>query len=131
MSRVRGGLTDGSCRRPWLVAALVSLFLGVALAVGGGTVAGSVPDGQFVHGDSSADTTPPTLANASRADDTAITVVVADNHDVDESTIGVGDFVLSEGNLTDVSTEEAGSNATVTIELDSALEVENVTVAVA
>jgi len=131
MSRVRGGLTDGSCRRPWLVAALVSLFLGVALAVGGGTVAGSVPDGQFVHGDSSADTTPPTLANASRADDTAITVVVADNHDVDESTIGVGDFVLSEGNLTDVSTEEAGSNATVTLELDSALDVENVTVAVA
>jgi hypothetical protein len=131
MSRARGGLTAGSCRRPWLVAVLASLFLGVALAVGGGTVAGSVPDGPFVHGDSSADTTPPTLANASRTGDTAITVTVTDNHDVDESTIGVGDFVLSDGNLTGVSVEETGPNATATLELASALDVENVTVAVA
>jgi hypothetical protein len=131
MSRVRGELTAGSCRRPWLVAVLTSLCFGAALAVGGGTVAGSVPDGQFVHGNSSTDSAPPTIANVSRADDTAITLTVTDNHDVDESTVEAGDFVLSDGSLTGVAVAETGSNATVTLELASALDVENVTVAVA
>lgn len=119
------------CARPH--ALLGALFLAVLVAacvfslVGtGGAV---VADGQYAHGDGP-DTTPPSVADGRKINDTAVEVTIADNHDVDESTIERADFLLSDGSVEDFSVAENGSDTTVTLLLDRRLDKDKLTVVI-
>lgn len=74
------------------------------------------------------DTEAPTLADAQRGDDTTILVTVADDTDVDESTVTQSDFSLSPGLLGNATVNESGSNATVELTLANKVDADNVTV---
>jgi hypothetical protein len=95
-----------------------------------GTGTGAVVDGQYAHGNGT-DTSPPAVANGTKINDTAVAVTISDNHDVDESTIEVADFLLSVGSIRNTSVAETGSNATVTLLLDSKLNRDELTIVIA
>lgn len=104
---------------------LGAIALAVALgAVGPGGA--SVPDG--IH--QTNDTEEPTVGDLSRVDVTTLELEILDNVDVDESSIEVGDFDLSAGTLSNVTTSEDGSNATVTLNLIEVLDQDEVTVSI-
>jgi len=73
----------------------------------------------------------PTLDSVSKVDDTTIDVTIADGSDVDESTISQNDFSLSDGTIGSISTSESGTDATVTINLQSAVDTSSVDVNIA
>jgi hypothetical protein len=73
----------------------------------------------------------PTLQGGERVNVTQMSVTVADDDDVDESTISADDFALSDGSIASVNSSESGSNATVTISLAERLDVDTVTVSIA
>jgi hypothetical protein len=114
-------------------AVLGALFLTVLVTVCilsfVGTGGAAVIDGQYAHGDGS-DNTPPSVADGRKINATAVEVTIADNHDVDESTIEQGDFLLSDGSVEGFSVTENGSNATVTLLLDRRLDKDELTVVI-
>jgi PGF-pre-PGF domain-containing protein len=71
-----------------------------------------------------ADQTGPTYSDASKVDDTTISVTIADNNDVDESTITKTDFQLSNGTIDTIVVSESGTDADVTLNLGSAIDVD-------
>jgi hypothetical protein len=84
-------------------------------------------DGQFAHNQSSDDAAP-TIVNGTRVNDTAVRLTIADNHDVDEATVTVGEFASERGSITRVSATENGSNASVILRLDGAVDDDTLTV---
>ncbi|SFS01383.1 PGF-pre-PGF domain-containing protein [Halomicrobium zhouii] len=74
------------------------------------------------------DDTPPTLAGGERVNATTMQVTVADDTDVDEASIDVEDFSLSDGDLASINVTESGSNATVKLFLESGVNTDTVTV---
>lgn len=121
-------LSHSRSRRLTAVALFVVVGTVCLLALAGAGSA-AVTDGQYAHGDGS-DTTPPTVANGTRINDTAIAVTIADNHDVDESTIEPSDFLLSHGSVRTIGVAEDGSDATVTLRLTRRLDRDDVTVVI-
>lgn len=108
-------------------AAVLGAFLTVCVLSLVGTGGAAVADGQYAHGNDS-DTTAPSMADGSKLNGTAVTVTIADNHDVDESTIEQSDFLLGDGSIENISVSESGSNATVTLLLDRRLNKDELTV---
>jgi len=74
------------------------------------------------------DDSPPTLAGGERVNATTMQVTVADDTDVDEGSIDVEDFSLSDGDLASINVSESGSNATVKLFLESGVNTDTVTV---
>ena len=99
---------------------LAGVFVSVAGATG--------TDRQFSHGQSG-DVSPPRIVSASRVNDTAFNLTIADNHDVDETTIRAAEFAAEAGTIVDASSVENGSNTTVTLVLDAPVDEANLTVA--
>jgi len=77
------------------------------------------------------DDTAPTFDSVSKVDETTITATIADNHDVDETTISKSDFSLTAGTLSSISTIENGANTDVTLTLDSAVDTDSIDVSIA
>ncbi len=115
-----------SAERSALVALLVGFGLLLACVGVAGPAGAVAADGQFAHGDSS-DDQPPTIASAERVNDTAILLTIADNHDVAESTISVGQFATETGTITNVTATENGTNATVVLTLAEPVDEDNLT----
>ncbi|MFB6183341.1 MAG: PA14 domain-containing protein [Haloarculaceae archaeon] len=70
----------------------------------------------------------PTIAGATRRNETAIELNVSDGVDVDESSITADDFTLSAGTVAGVDVTENGSNADVTLLLADSVDADDVTV---
>lgn len=81
-----------------------------------------------VRAQSETDTSAPTLAAAERVNDTTIGVTIADDNDIEESSISLSDFEISSGLLRTATVNESGSNATVNLTLANKLDTDNVTV---
>ena len=79
---------------------------------------------------SSMDSIAPTLDDASKVDATTIQVTITDGVDVDEATITASDFSLSSGSIASVTPTESGSDATVDIDLASAVDADTVDVTI-
>lgn len=104
--------------RRLLALALVTLLLGVTLLALVGSATASLPDGQYVHNESSDDQAP-TVANGTAINDTAFQLTISDNHNVSESSITKDEFILERGTIQNISVEESGPNATVTFVLEA------------
>jgi hypothetical protein len=72
----------------------------------------------------------PTLDGASKVDDTTIQVTITDGVDVDETTISASDFSVSGGSISSVTPTESGPDATVAIDLASAVDADSVDISV-
>lgn len=116
--------------RTLLGAVLLAALLAVCALTFVGTGAGAVVDGQYAHGNGT-DASPPGVVNGTKINDTTVALTIADNHDVAESSIEAGDFLLSAGSVQDISVSENGSNATATLFLDGKLERDELTVVIA
>ncbi|CCQ36811.1 probable secreted glycoprotein [Natronomonas moolapensis 8.8.11] len=97
----------------------------------GGDGTSSAGDGSYISGESyTIDNTVPTLSGASKVDDTTIRATITDGVDVDESTIDASDFSLSSGSIASVTPSENGADATVDIDLTSAVDTDTVDVTI-
>jgi PGF-pre-PGF domain-containing protein len=100
------------------------------------SISGSVADGDgnaATSGTTSVsgmDGVGPSFSSVSRVDDTTVQVTLADGVDVDESTISAGDFSLSSGSISSISVAESGTDATVTINLASAVDTDSLDVSI-
>jgi len=106
------------------VAAVAVVILAGVFAGPGGAVGADV---QFAH-NHSVDEEPPTVADGTRVSDTEVRLTITDNHDVDESTISADQFASASGSITGASVSENGSNASVVLELEDPVDVENLTI---
>lgn len=128
-SRVASRISPQSGRenRRLLRFVLVGLFAAVILV---GLTGGPVGD-TFAATNDTADDEAPRLVSGSPSNETTVRLLVTDNVDVNESSIGVEDFVHEAGSPTAVNVTESGSNATVLLSLGQRVDEENLTVAVA
>lgn len=76
------------------------------------------------------DTTAPTFRDGNRHNASVMEITITDDTDVDERSITVGNFSLSDGSLQKVVTNESGSNARVKLFLNRRLNTDTVTVTV-
>lgn len=115
-----------TCRPSIALVGLAAFGLALALGVAG-TGGATSPDGFYQTND----TGDPTVGNLTKVNVTAMELVVGDDVDVNESSIDAGDFELSVGRLENVSATEDGSDAVVTLVLNSTVNRDTVTVSVA
>jgi plastocyanin len=76
-------------------------------------------------------TSGPTLESGERTDDAEIGITIADDNDVDESTISADDFTLSNGSISDIIIAESGSDVWVRLSLEERLAVDTTNVSIA
>ncbi|WP_436934244.1 PKD domain-containing protein [Halovenus marina] len=115
MNDVAGLLAGRSPRRVAVTAALLTLVF--ALLAGGVTAQDSGSSPELVGGE--------------RLSDTAVEVRIADDVGVDTDTITAEDFLLSDGQLTGISVTENGTEAVVELVLDTPIQSDDLTVALA
>ncbi len=129
LSSLRSGSHSARTHPPTVVllgALAVGLCCLVAVSLVG-TAGATVPDGQYEH--NGTDDQGPQMTGGERVNDTAIAVTIADNHDVNESTITPEDFLLERASVQNVSTTENGTNATAVLKLSRRVDIDDMTVA--
>ena len=116
-------------RRRRLALAALALAIGLTvLAIG--TASGGIGD-PLAAANNSTDDRAPRLVDGTRINDTAVRLVVSDDVNVNESSIGVDDFVHEAGTPAAINVSENGPNATVRLSLGRRVQNDNLTVAVA
>jgi hypothetical protein len=110
-----------------VLAVLAVGLCGLLLVTLAGTADASVPDGEYAH--NGTDNEGPRMTNGTTVNETAIAVTIADNHDVNESSIRPSDFLLERARVKNVSVTENGSNATAVLRLTRRVDVDDLTVA--
>jgi PKD repeat protein len=128
--QVRKG-TTGQLRhwRPIFVLAVVAGV--VVLTLAAGQVGGATDQIYQASENASADEQAPELVSGSRVNDTAFELLITDNQDVDEGSIGANDFILEAGTISHVNVTESGRNATVVVHLAQRVRIDDLTVAIA
>jgi hypothetical protein len=125
---MKGGYRTRESARTRLGVALTLVVLASAVTlavflvgVGPGTAAGTVQ--QNVSG-------PPELHSGEKINHTAVELLFVDDTGVETGSIDRDDFLLTEGSLRSLSARSNGTNATVVLRLDSALDTDELTVGV-
>ena len=104
--------------RHWQRLAMGAVVLLIVLAI----LAFSGTTTSVAAANNTTDTETPRLASGERFNDTAVRVVVADDVDVDESSISVEDFITDAGLPAAVNVTEDGSNASIRLVLASPIQ---------
>jgi len=120
-----GARVGGEVGLRWPRCVALAFFVTVLVVVVAPGVAADT-DVQYAHNQSSDDVAP-TIVNGTRVNDTAVRLTIADNHDIDESTVRVGEFASERGSITSVSATENGSNASVILRLDEPVDDDGLT----
>lgn len=122
----RPAATASSGRLLGAVVAVVGLLV-VGLFLMSGVGAATLPVGLHQSDDVSA----PELGNLTKVDLTTVELEIKDDSGVNTSAIETADFQLSAGNVSGVSTEENGTDALVTVDLEAPIDDDQLQVTIA
>lgn len=114
-------------REAWVAFVGVLVLFALALVMTGVVATGSVS----AQADGANESAPPKLHSGEKVNTTAVEVLFVDDDGVDADTITTDDFLLSDGDLSNLRAETSGTNATVTLVLDAPIPADEMTVALA